>query len=136
MMVLLGDPLYAPFAGKNRRTHYVRTAIRVGDGKAVSNGSAPVTLLLKAQGPIFKAPAAYKVLDPGSSGPKLKLGGLGAVKTELREDGTLLVISGPTLEAGDLGAFDPKAEQGPELEVHVDLGPDGGLKILSQLLAW
>lgn len=136
MMVLIGDPLYAPFAGKNRRTGYVRSMIAFPDGKARSGGTTPLALVLKAQTPIFKDPAAYRVLDPGVNGPKLKLANLGALKAELREDGTLLVLTGPTLEAGDLGPFDAQAEKGPELEVHVDLGPDGGLKILSQLLAW
>lgn len=136
MMVLIGDPLYTPYGGARRRTHYVRTAIRFADGKARSGGSAPIELILKAQGPIFKKPETYKVLDPGVNAPTLKLAGLDALRTELREDGTLLVITGPTLEAGDLGVFDPRKEQGPELEVHVDLGADGGLKILSQLLVW
>lgn len=136
MMVLIGDPLYTPFAGPNRRPHYVRTAIAFADNKAVSGGTTPLALVLKAEEPIFKDLEAYKVVDPGVNGPKLKLGGLDSIKAELREGGTLLVLTGPTLEAADLGEFKPRDERGPELEIHVDLGPDGGLKILSQLLAW
>ncbi|MBI3831399.1 MAG: TIGR03790 family protein [Planctomycetes bacterium] len=141
MMVLIGDPLYTPFGGKNRRAQYVQTALLFSDGgppgqKVKSKGACDLALMLKAQTPIFKNTDKYKVVDPGVSGPKLKVTGLDKLKCELKEDGTLLVITGPKLEAADLGAFDPKQEMGPELEVHVDLGPDGGEKIVSQLLAW
>ena len=136
MMVLIGDPLYTPFGGKNRRPTYVRTGIGLPGGKVRSGGSTPLALLLKAQAPIFKNPAAYKVVDPGTNGKTLTLTGLDAVRAELREEGTLLVLTGPMLEAADLGPFEPRKEHGPELEIHVDLGPDGGLKIISQLLAW
>lgn len=136
MMVLIGDPLYTPFGGKHRLPNYVRTTVVFGKGKAASGGTTPLTLLLKASAPIFKNPDAYTVIDPGGNGPKLKLSGLDKVKAEIREDGTLLVLTGPVLEAADLGAFNPRSGHGPELEIHVDLGPDGGVKILSQLLAW
>jgi len=51
-------------------------------------------------------------------------------------DDELIHIAVRSMGLNELGPFDPRGERGPELELHVDLGADGGVKILSQLLTW
>ena len=90
-------------------------------------------LQLQANAPVFKTPALYKVVDPGTNTPRLKLLNLEKAVFDIRNGGRLLRITGLSVETGDLAAHGPRVEDIDELEIHVDLGAEGGLKILSQL---
>ncbi len=141
MMVLIGDPLYTPFGGKHRRPQYTQARIEFLNPGATASSLQPVSrqsvgliLQMQANAAVFKTPAAYKLVDPGTNTPRLKLKNLDQAAFEIRDGGRLLRITGASVETGDLAAHGPRVEDIDELEVHVDLGAEGGLKILSQLL--
>ncbi len=135
MMVMIGDPLYAPFSGKNRLKTHVSGRILF----AQKRNPAPVrilgrdeqyevTLLLKAIGPIFKKVNQYKITEYKTNRPEeLTLTGLDQVSFQVSDGGALLVVRGMKLETGALEGLN----QG-ELEVQFDLGTDGGRKIISE----
>lgn len=128
MMILLGDPLYTPFAGENTRKTYVTGRISFAT-PAEPGESTALAMTLQAVQPLFKDAATYRVIDPQSNDPNIKLEGLNTATFAIEEAGRKLVVTGPRLTRT---AAEPLRNS--ELEVHVDLGVDGGKKIVSQSL--
>ncbi len=135
MMVMIGDPLYTPFSGKNSRTHYTAGRIElreVGEKSAPAflskNKQYDVLLLLKATSSIFKSPAHYKITHFKTNQDKhFHLKALDNIKTRIIDNKQFLILSGMAFETGDFNQ-----QRGLELEIKIDLGRDGGEKILSQ----
>ncbi|MCW8132416.1 MAG: TIGR03790 family protein [Planctomycetota bacterium] len=139
MMVLIGDPLYTPFGGAHARKTYVQGLIQFSNpGMAapviqpMKNEKVGLVIQLRAPSALFQHPDQYKLIDPGTNRATAKLLDLDMAKFEARDGGKLLVISGASLQTGDLPDPNPQSEDGEELELHIDLGSDGGRKIVSQ----
>jgi len=138
MMVLIGDPLYTPFAGKNKRTNYAQSALQFimpnsaqPTPQPANNARSELVVLFKSVDPIFKNTKSVKLIDPKTNDSKIKLVDLDKATVEVKEDDTLLIVRGAFVELADFGPFDQRSEMVPELEVHVDLG-EAGKKIVSQ----
>jgi len=134
MMVLVGDPLYAPFAGKNTLKTYItggRITFTPSGQKNAStslyaNDTANVTVEIKSLHPLFKESKAYKMIDPGTNDKNIELINLAKAKFKIKDSKTL-VVSGFSVKLGKFGKYN-KAE----LELHIDLGVGIGKKIISQ----
>ena len=135
MMVLIGDPLYAPFAGKNQLKTYVTGTILLGKegtppaGLPAVGKTVDVSIVLQAANTLFKAPSTYRVLDPGNNDPSLEIAGMNSAKFQVQAQGKTLRISGLQLTRRNA---DPLTNV--ELEIHVDLAADGGEKTFSMTL--
>jgi hypothetical protein len=132
-MVLIGDPLYTPFVGKNARAFVVgRMAFRQETGEQTvapaTDSRSSLQLLLRCQQPIFKHTDKYRVFDRGNNSPQIKLVDLDKATFKTLRDEKDLLIDGVAVEIGNLSK-----DSIQELEVHIDLGDDGGHKIVSQL---
>ena len=126
MLILIGDPLYTPFGGKRQLANYATGGIQF---IAPTGDSVELVLGLQAPRPLFKNPSQYRVVEPGNNDPAIRVAGMAEAKFTVLDGGRKLLVKGLRLTREGKARI-----KNQELEMHIDLGRDGGVKIVSQPL--